>query len=108
MEVRLKEISNEQFQDAISKGTVLVDFSAEWCGPCKAMMPVLQRVSSEYGDRLDIYTVDIDKQPELAAKHGVMSVPTFLIYHDGRQVDRMVGAVSEKDLKKKFEAYVGV
>ena len=102
----MKELTENEFDAAISKGTVLVDFNAEWCGPCKAMQPTLQRISSEFGTRLSIYSVDIDNQPALAARHGVMSVPTFLLYHDGRQVDRMVGALSEKDLKKKFDPYL--
>lgn len=103
----MKEIQESEFDSAIASGTVLVDFNAEWCGPCKAMQPLLQRVSGEYGERLNIYSVDIDKQPALAAKHGVMSVPTFLLFHDGKQVERMVGALSEKDLKKKFGPYLG-
>jgi len=104
---QVKELSETDFNDAVASGTVLIDFNAEWCAPCKAIQPMLQRVSSEYGERLGIYSVDIDKQPALAARHGVMSVPTFLIFKDGKQVERMVGALSEKDLKKKFGPYVG-
>ena len=103
----MKEISEGEFDSATANGVVLVDFGAEWCAPCKAMLPVLQKVSSDYAGRLDVYSVDIDKSPGLAAKVGVMSVPTLLVFQSGRQVDRIVGALSESNLKKKLDPYIG-
>ena len=103
----MKEITESEFQIATSNGVVLIDFSAEWCGPCKAMMPVIQRVSDQYDGKLQIFTVDIDKSPELAMRHGVMSVPTFLLFKAGSVVDRVVGAVPERELRKRIDQALG-
>jgi len=99
----MQELSEKEFDTLIAGGNVLVDFGAEWCGPCKAMMPMMAKVSSEYQGRLQVYSVDIDKSPSLAARHGVMSVPTILFYKEGAAVDRIVGAVSERELRKRIE-----
>ena len=102
----MKELQEADFSTATSTGTVLVDFGAEWCGPCKTLLPVLRKISTEYEGRLSVYSVDIDAQPGLAALNGVMSVPTMLLFKDGTQVDRVVGALSERDLKQKLEPHV--
>lgn len=102
----MKELSENDFDATTSRGAVLIDFSAEWCGPCKAMLPVLGRIAEQYADRLQIFSVDIDKTPALAMRHGVMSVPTFLLFHQGKAVERIVGAVPEKELKKTLDRYV--
>ncbi len=99
----MKELNEQDFQNATAGGVVLVDFGAEWCAPCKAMLPTMQKVATEYAGKVDIYSVDIDRSPLLAAKNGVMSVPTFVIFKEGRQVERIVGAVSERDLKKRID-----
>ena len=103
----MKEINEGDFASVTGSGTVLIDFSAEWCGPCKAMMPVLQKLSTDYNGKMAIYSVDIDKDPNLAARHGVMSVPTFLLFKDGTAVERVVGAVPERELRKRIDQYVG-
>lgn len=102
----MKEINESEFASATSSGTVLIDFGAEWCGPCKAMLPVLQKLSTEYSGKVQIFSVDIDKDPNLAARHGVMSVPTFLVFKDGKAVERVVGAVREGELKKRIDPYL--
>lgn len=103
----MKEISEAEFDGVTSTGTVLIEFGAEWCGPCKAMLPVLRRLSTEYTGKMDVYSVDIDHSPAIAAKHGVMSVPTVVLYKGGKVVERMVGGLSERDLKKKIEPHIG-
>ncbi len=102
----MKELQEADFSSATSTGTVLIDFGAEWCGPCKTLVPILRKISTEYEGRLSVYSVDIDAQPALAARNGVMSVPTMLLFKDGTQVDRVVGLLSERDLKKKLEPHV--
>ena len=87
---------------------MLIDFGAEWCGPCKAMVPVLGRISEAYRGKVDVYSVDIDRSPSLAVRHGVMSVPTLLLFREGRAVERIVGAVSEKELRKAIDQHLGV
>lgn len=103
----MREINENEFGAVTSKGTVLVEFGAEWCAPCKAMLPLLTRVATEYESKMSIVTVDIDKNPGAAAQAGVMSVPTMVLFKDGRQVERIVGAVTERDLKKKIDPYLG-
>ncbi len=103
----MKEIFESEFDSAISSGLVLVDFGAEWCAPCKAILPVLEKFSADYEGRVEVFSVDIDRSPSLAAKHGVMSVPTLLVFQSGSQVERIVGAVSEGHLRKKIDPFVG-
>ena len=103
----MKQIGQNDFDGAVASGAVLVDFSAEWCGPCKTMLPVVERIAADYEGKLSVYTVDIDTDPEIAARHGVMSVPTMLVMKDGMAVERIVGAVSERDLRKKIEPHLG-
>jgi thioredoxin 1 len=103
----MKQIGQNDFDGAVARGAVLVDFSAEWCGPCKTMLPVVEKIAADYEGRLAVYTVDIDADPEIAARHGVMSVPTMLVMKDGEAVERIVGAVSERDLRKKIEPHLG-
>jgi thioredoxin 1 len=102
----MKQIGQNDFDGAVARGAVLVDFSAEWCGPCKTMMPVVEKIAADYEGKLSVYTVDIDVDPEIAARHGVMSVPTMIVMKDGSAVERIVGAVSERDLRKKIEPHL--
>jgi thioredoxin 1 len=103
----MKELTELDFDSTTRNGAVLIDFTAEWCGPCKVMVPVLTRLSTDYAGRLGVFSVDIDKCPVLAARHGVMSVPTMLLFTGGKAVERIVGAVSEKDLRKKIDQHLG-
>ena len=103
----MKQLGEAEYDRVIGNGPVLIDFSAEWCGPCKAVAPVVEKLAQEFSGRLEVYTVDIDRDPALAARHGVMSVPTLLVLKDGKTVERIVGAASEKDLRKKLEPHLG-
>ncbi|MBC7390026.1 MAG: thioredoxin [Opitutaceae bacterium] len=78
---------------------VLVDFTAEWCGPCKTMAPELKKLASEFGEKLKIIKIDIDKNQELAGKLQVKSVPTLILYKNGKQVWRQSGAMMAHQLK---------
>jgi thioredoxin 1 len=69
----------------------LVDFSAEWCGPCKMLHPVLEKVSDEMSEQVDFYAVDVDRAQAQASKLGIRGVPTMIVFHGGSEVDRMVG-----------------
>jgi len=100
----MRELSENEFDGAIAQGFSLVDFSAEWCGPCKALLPTINKLGAEYAGRLSVYGIDIDKTQSVALKCGVMSVPTLIIFKDGKPVDRVVGMVSERDLRKKIDA----
>lgn len=99
-----KQIDKQGFNENVtsSKGAVLVDFFAEWCGPCKMLAPSLDELSEE---GYTIYSVDIDKNPELAAEYGVMSIPTLIFFKDGEKMDRIVGLTAKSALKDKLDYY---
>ncbi|PIE53360.1 thioredoxin [Candidatus Fermentibacteria bacterium] len=95
------EISAET--GATDKITV-VDFSAQWCGPCRMLHPVLESLSEEMADNVNIVKVDIDQSPMEANKFGVQGVPTMIVFHGGREIDRMVGFRDKGTLKRDLEA----
>ena len=97
-------LTKENFGEEVLKATapVLVDFWAEWCGPCKMIGPVLDELAEEYSGRVKIGKVNIDEQPELATQYGVRAIPTLLLFHQGQVADQMVGLRSKRDLKASF------
>jgi thioredoxin 1 len=104
----MREINETEFDTLTSNGVVLIEFGAEWCGPCKAIAPVLQKLSNDLQGRVSVYSIDIDRSPSIAAKHGVMSVPTLLVLKGGAVVDRIVGFASEGSLRRKLDPHIGV
>ncbi len=85
---------------------VLVDFWAEWCGPCKMIAPVLNELADEYTGRVKIGKVNIDEHQGLAAKYGVRAIPTLLLFQKGEVVEQLVGARSKRDLKASLDRVV--
>ena len=82
---------------------VLVDFSATWCGPCKKLEPIVHEIAGDYDGRLKVVKVDVDQAPTTAAKFGVMSVPTLLLFHGGAVKDQVVGLVSKQSLADRVD-----
>ncbi len=96
------------FNDIInSERTVLVDFFATWCGPCQALMPILKSVKEDLGDAVKVVKIDIDKNNALALKYQVRSVPTMLLFVDGKLVWRQSGVLQKQDILKVLQTYSG-
>ncbi len=89
----------EQFAEWTATGTVLVDFYADWCGPCRAMSPALSEMAAELKDRLTVLKVNVDNHPELAQEYRVSSIPYLVLFRDGKVVDGRVGRQSAEQLR---------
>lgn len=99
-------MDKKEFDEIISKKkVVLVDMFATWCGPCQMMAPIIEEIEKEYKDKDDVgvLTVDIDESPDISAEYGVMSVPSFLTFKDGKIVDTVVGATAKDILIDNIE-----
>lgn len=96
--------SNFQAEVLDKEGITLVDFWAEWCGPCRMIGPVVEELSKAYDGKALIAKVDVDSNPELSLRFGIRSIPTILILRDGKVVDQTVGVVSKQVLMDKIEA----
>ncbi|MEC0270753.1 thioredoxin [Paenibacillus anseongense] len=99
----VQPITDATFQNETAVGTVLVDFWAPWCGPCKIIAPILDELSTEIGDKAKIVKINVDDNPESAAKFNVMSIPTLLIFKGGQVVNQLVGVQPKDRLKATIE-----
>lgn len=101
----MKIINEKEFQATVSSGVVLVDFFANWCGPCKMVGPILEKIDPEF-PTIEFVKVDVDQSQSLAIQFQVQSIPTILIFKDGQVVERQVGFSGEPQLKKMLEKYI--
>ena len=101
-------ISDASFEKEVVNADkpVLVDFWAEWCGPCKMIAPVLERMAEEYAGSLKIAKLDADNNPDAVEEYGVMSLPTMILFKDGQPVERVVGYMPKERLLKKIRPYM--
>ena len=99
------QLTQENFAKEVlqSPQPILVDFWAEWCGPCKALAPILDELAQEYEGKIRIGKVNIDDHQSLAAEYGIHSIPTLLMFRQGQVADQIVGLRSKRDLKASFE-----
>jgi len=98
------EFTDANFKEETNKGIALVDFWAEWCGPCRAIAPVIEELAGDYKDKVLVGKVDVDANAELSQQFGIRSIPTILILKDGEVVDKHVGNASKQELADKIEA----
>jgi thioredoxin 1 len=107
--LNIVKLNKANFEQEVLKSAapVVVDFWAEWCGPCKQVAPVLDELAGEYENRVRIGKVNIDEDQELAAEYGVRAIPTFLLFKGGEVAGQIVGMVSKRDLKAQFDKLIG-
>ena len=102
-----KKVNSSEFKSEVldHKGVVLVDFFATWCGPCKALTPIVDKLSEEMSGKVKIFKVDIDENSALATEYRVMSVPTMKLFKNGEVVETLVGLRPESELRDKLNYY---
>ncbi len=104
----LQEINSNNFEELVMKSDkpVLIDFWAEWCGPCRMLTPIVKEMGDEYEGKAVIGKVDVDASPDIAAKYGVRNIPTVLFIKGGEVVDKQVGAVPKSALTEKLDKLI--
>ena len=102
-----KDSTDEKFQEQISRDKLsLIQFSASWCGPCKQLKPIIEKISNDMSDKIDCYYHDIESQPNEPTKYSVRGVPTVLFFNDSKLLGTKVGASSEKDMLEFIQTHI--
>lgn len=101
-------LTDANFASEISRhDLIVVDFWAAWCGPCRLVSPIIEQLASEYSGRVIFGKLNVDENPEVSNRFGVQSIPTILVFKNGKQVDGLVGAVPKPTIESKFKPYIG-
>jgi thioredoxin 1 len=105
----LKQVTDATFDGEVLKSDkpVLVDFWAEWCGPCRMVAPILEQIAQEHGEKLEIVKLNTDENPDTAARYGVLNIPMLNVYVKGEVVKTIVGAKPKRALLKDLEDFIG-
>ncbi len=103
--MNLVHLTEENFNEEVIKSElpVLIDFWAEWCGPCKRVAPVVEEIAKEYSGKIKVAKLDVDEAPNVAGKYGIMSIPTLIIFKNGKAIEQVVGYLNKSELKTKIE-----
>lgn len=102
----VKNVTDANFEEVVleSDKPVLVDFWAEWCGPCRMVGPIVDELAKEYDGKVEVTKVNVDENPEVTSKYGIRNIPTILFFKDGEVVDKTVGALPKGKLAEKLES----
>jgi thioredoxin 1 len=109
MSENVQTFTDGNFDESVLKSgdTVLVDFWAEWCGPCKRLAPTVDALASDYQGKVTVGKLNVDENPDVAGKYGVMSIPTLLVFQGGKVVEQRVGLLAKDQLGKLLSAHAG-
>ena len=104
----VREVSDSSFEkDVLGSGKpVLVDFWAEWCAPCRMLAPTVQAVAEHYGEAAAVVKLNVDDNPSTAQRYGIKGIPTLILFRDGKEVERVVGATSKDSISKMIDKHV--
>jgi thioredoxin 1 len=103
MSEHVKQITDAEFQATVANGATVIDFWAPWCGPCKAIAPLLDELAEEYDGRLLVAKMNVDEEKEVASEYGIMSIPTLLLFKNGQLVAKKAGSSPKAALKEFIE-----
>ncbi len=103
----LQHFTEESFDKALAeKGLLVADFWADWCGPCKMLGPVIEQLANDYEGKAVVGKINVDDEPELAQRYGIMSIPTVIFFKDGEAIDKKIGVMPPEEFVKVIEANI--
>ena len=103
----MKNLNDQEFKDLLNEGgKTLIYFSAEWCGPCKVLRPVMEKMEEEFGDNFKFAKADVNQAEEITKKFLIKNIPTCVLVSEGKEVERFTGAKKEDEIKKFFEKHL--
>jgi thioredoxin 1 len=110
MSEKVREVSDSSFEKQVlqSDKPVLVDFWAEWCGPCRMLTPTIEAVAEQYAASADVVKLNVDSNPSTAGTYGIKGIPTLILFRGGKEVERVVGAISKDSIARIIEKYTSL